>query len=267
MHLPRNLLFLLISCCLRRVSSFGLLSRVQYTTDLLDVKNRQQDEIRLVTDLFVDSFWQGKVGGGTKQLTESQSRTLQAQQYSEFRRRYGRGMTAQMILCKDGKRNNAIIGCAGVEVDTVSVFSDEYQQPPVPRLLASLMGNSIPEKPSGRWDTKMKYAPLMSNLVVSRSYRGKGIAQKLVKQVEELCQDWGYDECYLYVEKRNIPAIKLYQKMGYKTLWQDDKAKTLLPTKKGELETSPTVIVCMKKTLVSTKKSFSVWPFNRKEYG
>lgn len=264
MHLRNQVFraFLISAWVILEVSSFGLLNRVQFTTQPLDIQNRQQDELRLVTDLFVDSFWQGKVGGGTKQLTESQNRTLQAQQYSEFRRRYSsRGLNTQMILCKDAKKNNAIIGCTGVEVDTVPTFSEEYRQPPVAGLLSSLMGKSIPEKPTGRWDTKMQYAPVMSNLVVSRSYRGKGIAQKLVAEVEELCQGWGYDTCFLYVEKRNNPAIKLYQKMGYKTLWQDDKAKTLLPTKKGELETSPTVIVCMKKVLTSKEKSFSMWPF------
>lgn len=263
MHLRFQILLqLLISLdVVGKVFSFGLLSRAQYATQPLDMKNRQQDELRVVTDLFVDSFWQGKVGGGTSELTEYQNKTLQAQQYSEFRRRYSRTLDSQLLLCKD-KKSNDIIGCSGLQVDTVSVFSDEYTPPPISGLIASLTGNNIPDKPTGRWDTKMQYVPVMSNLVVSRKYRGKGIAQKLVADVEELCLEWGYDECYLYVEKRNIPAVKLYQKLGYKTLWQDDRAKTLLPTKKGELESSPTVIICMKKQLISKgKKTFSLWPF------
>jgi ribosomal protein S18 acetylase RimI-like enzyme len=264
MNLRNQILFgFFISALLNhQVSSFGLLNRVQYTTQPLNIKNRQQDELRLVTDLFVDSFWQGKVGGGTKQLTEAQSRTLQAQQYSEFRRRYSRGLNTQLLVCKDTRNNNIPIGCAGVEVDTVAIFSDEYRQPPLTGFLASLTGNNIPEKPTGRWDTKMIYAPVMSNLVVSRDYRGKGIAQQIVAEVEDLCQEWGYDECYLYVEKRNIPAVKLYQKMGYKTLWQDEQAKTLLPTTAGDLESAPTVILCMKKILTAkAKKKISLWPF------
>jgi GNAT superfamily N-acetyltransferase len=211
----------------------------------------------------------GKVGGGVRELTESQNRTLQAQQYSEFRKRYTglSGVSSQMILCKDAQKNNAIIGCAGVEIDTVAIFVDE----PTPsnnllNMLPSFLSvhYSIPAKPTGRWETKMKYAPLMSNLVVSRQYRRKGIAEKLVAGVEDLCQEWGYDECFLFVEKRNVPAVKLYQKLGYKTLWQDDKAKTLIPTKKGGLESGDTVILCMKKPLTGRKggrKLLSFLPF------
>lgn len=259
----RSRLLALFSVCLLAlvadVSSFGLLNQP------LNTNNRQQDELRLVTDLFVDSFWQGKVGGGANELTESQSRTLQSQQYSEFRKRYSRtggALQTQLMLCKDTRKNSAIIGCAGVQVDTVTGFADDYRPTAGGSLWASLLGNDIPAKPTGRWKTKMGYAPIMSNLVVSRQYRRKGIAEKLVEDVEELCQEWGYDECFLYVEKRNAPAVKLYQKLGYKTLWQDLKAKTLVPTRKGELENCDTVIICMKKELKPKKKGPSFWPFS-----
>ena len=251
----------LLSLLVEKVASFGLLTRTKYSTQPLDTQNRQQEELRLVTDVFVESFWQGKVGGGTRELTESQNRTLQAQQYSEFRKRYSRSSSnSQLLVCKDTAKNS-ITGCAGVEIDTVATFAEGSEPRNGGSLWAKLSGNDIPSKPNGRWDTKMKYAPLMSNLVVSRKYRRKGIAEKLVQDVEDLCQDWGYDKCYLYVEKRNVPAVKLYQKLGYKTLWQDDKAKTLIPTKKGELESEATVIICMKKDLRRRDKSFSLWPF------
>jgi len=258
----RLLLFsvLLVTFLIRPTQSFGLLTRAKYTTQPLDLKTRQQDELRLVTNMFVDSFWRGKVGGGAKELTESQNRTLQAQQYAEFRKRYSRsGLNSQLLLCKTS--NGIITGCAGVEVDTVSTFAEGYEPRNGGSLWAQITGNDIPAKPEGRWDTKMKYAPLMSNLVVSRQFRRKGLAEKLVADVENVCLDWGYDECYLYVEKRNIPAVKLYQKLGYKTIWQDDKAKTLIPTKKGDLKSGSTIILCMKKQLTSRGKSYFSWPF------
>jgi len=250
----------------RGVHSFGLLgafSKTQFVTKPLDTQNRQQDELRIVTELFVDSFWRGKVGGGTKELTESQNRTLQAQQFAEFRKRYARSsQQARMIVCKDTQKQNAIIGCAGVDIDTVATFAEGSEPRNGGSLLAILTGSNYPAKPTGRWDTKMQYAPIMSNLVVSRDYRRKGIAEELVQAVEDLCVDeLGYDICYLLVEKRNAPALKLYQKLGYNTIWQDDKAETLLPTKEGELKNSPTVILCMKKELTSSKKGKSLWPF------
>mmetsp|Transcript_34179 Transcript_34179/g.62869 ORF Transcript_34179/g.62869 Transcript_34179/m.62869 type:complete len:113 (+) Transcript_34179:138-476(+) len=93
-------------------------------------------------------------------------------------------------------------------------------------------------------------APLMSNLAISRSYRRKGLAESLVKAAELIAQkEWGYDDVYLYVEKRNAPAVKLYKKLGYRTLWEDDSATTLLPMKDGKVANGKTTIVCMKKRL------------------
>lgn len=255
------LLLLIINISTKVVVSFNLLARPTFTYQPLNTKNRRQDELRLVTDLFVDSFWQGKVGGGAKELSDSQRKMLQAQQFAEFRKRYSRpSLTARMVVCKDTKSNDDIIGCAGVEVDTVPLFAEGEE--PKGNVLGNLLGKSIPAKPTGRWDTKMQYAPLMSNLVVSRQYRRKGIAEKLVEQIEDTCREWDYDTCYLYVEKRNAAAVKLYQKLGYNTIWQDDKAKTLLPSNEGQLENSPTVIICMKKELgKGSKKSLSLWPF------
>jgi ribosomal protein S18 acetylase RimI-like enzyme len=127
---------------------------------------------------------------------------------------------AELVLCVDGK--GECVGCAGVEVEKV--------------------------KKMDGYDGAVT-APLMSNLAISRSYRRKGLAEDLVKSAENIARrEWGYDECYLYVEKRNVPAIKLYKKLGYKTIWEDDTA-TLLPTKDGRVANGKTTIVCMKKKL------------------
>ena len=92
--------------------------------------------------------------------------------------------------------------------------------------------------------------PVMSNLAVSRKYRRMGLAEELVKATENIARkEWGYDTCYLYVEKRNTPAIKLYKKLGYSTLWEDPSATTLLPTDDGRVANGKTTIVCMKKNV------------------
>merc|ERR1712232_668997 len=91
-------------------------------------------------------------------------------------------------------------------------------------------------------------APLMSNLAVGNQFRRKGLAEDLVKATEEIARkQWGYNECYLLVEKKNIAAVKLYRKLGYKTVWEDTKAKTLTPTESGSIQTTGTIILCMKK--------------------
>merc|ERR1712071_230371 len=100
-----------------------------------------------------------------------------------------------------------IWGCAGIEVSRIST-------------------------PNGK-STRFP-APLMSNLAVGRKFRRKGVAEELVKATEKLAyKQWGYEECFLYVEKRNKPAVKLYRKLGYKVQWEDDTGTTLTPKPNG----------------------------------
>jgi ribosomal protein S18 acetylase RimI-like enzyme len=187
------------------------------------------------SDFFVEAFWVGKVGGGTNALTSKQRKSLSTTQFKEFRGRYAgvqRGQS-ELVVCQlpDGE----VVGCCGIETT------------PIPK-------GKLRANPGSR-------APLMSNLAVSRKYRRKGIAEKLVKEAERVARyEWGYDDCFLYVEARNAPAVKLYRKLGYRRIWTDDEATTLLPTPNGNLENAPTKIVCMKKRL-DIGVLGRIWPF------
>jgi RimJ/RimL family protein N-acetyltransferase len=188
-------------------------------------QDSKRQSMQDASDFFVDAFWTSKVGGGAQTLTKSQERTLQQSQYAEFNRRYGgRRAGSELLVGRNAK--NEIVACAGVEVDRIPV--------------GSLKGPIE------------KQAPLMSNLAIGRKYRRRGLAEQMVQAVEKYVQtEWGYEECYLYVEERNRPAVKLYEKLGYRKKWSDFDAKTLMPTNEGDLLTSNTVIVCMEKKLRS----------------
>ena len=180
------------------------------------------------SEFFVDAFWTGKVGGGAKALTPRQRQTLGNTQFMEFRSRYaGRNVAAQsdLIVCRQGD-SDEVIGCCGLEVTNIPTIGDLKAQENLIR------------------------APLMSNVAVSRNFRRRGIAEKMVAQAEEVARkQWGYDQLLLYVEQRNTPAVKLYKKLGYRTWWTDKNAKTLLPTANGNLQNADTTIVCMRKRL------------------
>ena len=199
-----------------------------------------EDETRLVDAgrFFVDAFWTGKIGGAAE-LTPSQASSLERQQIAEFKKRYkvsrpaasgrlpgdyaGRSVDkeSELVLCLDSR--GECMGCAGIEVETIKKL-DGY-------------------------DGSFR-APLMSNLAIGRQFRRKGLAEDLVLAAETIARkEWGYDECYLYVEKRNAPAVKLYRKLGYKVLWEDDTATTLIPKENGRVANGQTTIVCMKKKL------------------
>lgn len=198
------------------------------------IKPSLGDEDALIEagEFFTDAFWAGKAGGAAE-LAPFQRSSIERQQVLEFRRRYGPNSgrstnpadrRAELLLCRDA--SGTFLGCAGIEVDNISKADGR-----------TAMGGRV-------------QAPLMSNLAVGKKFRRKGVAEELVKQAEDLARrEWGYDECYLYVEKRNAAAVKLYRKLGYRQVWEDDMAKTLVPTEGGKLRTAGTVIICMKKKL------------------
>jgi len=177
---------------------------------------------------FTEAFWAGKIGG-VDELSPTQSRSVSKQQIAEFRRRYGpslstRDRRSELIICQNSKTGE-VMGCAGVEVCRVETPNGTSTQNP---------------------------SPLMSNLAVGKKFRRKGIAEDLVKAVEDLVRnEWGYDDCYLFVEERNKPGVKLYRKLGYKVKWTDETATTLVPRSNGSMATSPTVLLSMKKSLGS----------------
>lgn len=230
-----------------------------------------RQDIDDATDFFVDAFWTAKVGGGAQSLSERQRKQLVQSQQAEFMKRYGGGarsrssgggnnkkLSAFLIMRGGAKKKKKkqsstsaatstsmiqrqddrgeILACVGIEVDGIS---------------DAVRGRPIQE-----------YAPLMSNLAVSRNYRRRGLAEAMVKASEDYIRNEWPDEynhsLYLYVERRNTRAIQLYQKLGYRRMWQDGDAQTLLPMDNGnDLQSVPTVLVCMKKNLKSSSNPFS----------
>jgi len=82
------------------------------------------------------------------------------------------------------------------------------------------------EKEKANMDNSMIVRPYMCNLSVQTDYRKMGIAQNMILQCEQRVTDW-YDtsenstmnpKLYLKVKESNVPAIKLYQKLGYEVV-------------------------------------------------
>ena len=218
--------------------------RKTLVTGISDNTNNANKRIELqeVSDFFVDAFWTGKVGGGAKTLSKLQRQQLEQSQNAEFTKRYGNSRRiSELLLVRSNSNSNSnsnnnideIMACVGVEVD------------------------KIPTSGTIRNPLTTESAPLMSNLAVSKKYRRRGLAEQLVRSVETMVRkEWGYNECYLYVEERNRPAIQLYSKLGYRNVWRDTTAMTLLPTTSGDLQSTSTVIVCMKKKLYNDGNIF-----------
>ena len=58
----------------------------------------------------------------------------------------------------------------------------------------------------------------ITNMAVSPDYRRCGIAQRLMQSMENYGDDKNVTSYFLEVRQSNLPAIALYEKMGYKNI-------------------------------------------------
>ena len=70
--------------------------------------------------------------------------------------------------------------------------------------------------------------PVISNLIVSKKMRRKGIAKSLTTRAEKIAKSLGYKEIYLFVNVENIPAIRLYKSCRYKSIGDEKKATRII---------------------------------------
>lgn len=212
--------------------------------------NDNKDMIEMAR-FFTASFWNRKSGrsgadGNNNKLSTNQYNILLSTQISEFRKKYwkkNRFVTthnldgpAELLICKD-ESDAEVMGCVGIEIASISKHGTS----------SACTGTNRSDKSSFE---PFIQAPLMSNVAVGEKHRRKGVAEELVKAAEELAQcEWGYKDCYLFVDEQNIPALKLYKKLGYKIEWKDDNATILKPDSKGGVGKVPSVVFCMRKFL------------------
>jgi len=58
---------------------------------------------------------------------------------------------------------------------------------------------------------------------IEPSHRRKGVAQKLLHEIEAIFRERGIKECRLEVREDNVAASNLYQKLGYKKVGKLEK--------------------------------------------
>jgi len=67
--------------------------------------------------------------------------------------------------------------------------------------------------------------PLLSNLVVHKNFRRRGVARRLVQESEGQARSWGFSELLLKVEKGNTQAEALYLSLGFRQISEDTRAE------------------------------------------
>ncbi len=60
--------------------------------------------------------------------------------------------------------------------------------------------------------------PYLGNVLVTESFRRKGIGSNLIKIGLKVAEKWKYDKLYLAVDVDNTIALDLYTKLGFEVI-------------------------------------------------
>ncbi|GMI53553.1 hypothetical protein ScalyP_jg5461 [Parmales sp. scaly parma] len=204
-----------------------------------------------LAQMFTKSFWLDKRNGS--KISNSRARTLESQQLAEFKKRYTfqrmsillkaeipfKGInnkptqpqvstTTQLLLNTPdpSPSNTQIIGCAAVDVQPLYDFETEQ---------------------------KLPACAVLSNLAITKNFRGRGVAKSLVKSLEFQVQTILKQQfIYLKVDSTNKRAINLYKKSKYKEVWRE-RTTSLCPVmyEGGEfiMDDVTTTVLVMRKEL------------------
>ena len=94
------------------------------------------------------------------------------------------------------------------------------------RLIAVIDGKCVGTVSIVQNDLKCRnYTPWLAALYVDKSFRGNGIAKKLIESVKNIVKDLGYNELYLRTEH----ASGYYKKLGWQFIESCDDDYNLKP--------------------------------------
>jgi len=206
------------------------------------------EELQVAAKFFTYSFWTtiNSTGTGTGRdkdqlLTENQFRLLFSSQVSEFRKRYG-------------KRTRFITNSIGTEAKLLMSTNAEKGEP------CGCVGIQVSEVDCPEQGCKIQ-VPVMSDLAIDGKFRRMGLAEDLIQAAENVAaSEWGYNECYLFVDEKNTPALRLYKKLGYRVVDEKKDSQILRPNATGGIGRVSTIILCMRKVIrVRTQRRKREW--------
>lgn len=84
--------------------------------------------------------------------------------------------------------------------------------------------------PSLPWVKREPECAYMSNLCVSASWRGRGVAKAMLRICEATAKAWGFDELYLHTATENETLLAMYEGWQYEQLPEFDQPGWVLAT-------------------------------------
>uniref|UniRef100_A0A7S4KAF5 WW domain-containing protein n=1 Tax=Guillardia theta TaxID=55529 RepID=A0A7S4KAF5_GUITH len=243
----------------------------QSSSSDVPVQIRVSDDYKVIEDcaaFFLDSFWEHSTSMGPQTFDAAQKRELLECQRQDLQERYGklvgeRKLKSSLLLVQGN--NGMIQACCGIEVSVVdkediTVLSRERGENMLKGGLSALGGrarNELRKAPlievaNAVLPENYGLIPVLSNLAVSERSRGSGLGRRLCQECESIVKSWGFREIFLLVEEQNVAARKLYESLGYQTIWNRpvDTVRVCKPKSDGScLELRPIPTIAMVKQI------------------
>ena len=113
------------------------------------------------------------------------------------------------------------------EIEIECFDREAFTKPQIAQLLTDYNTVSLVAKMSGEivgfiigmiyYERKSLVGHILT-IDVPNAQRRKGIAKQLMREMEKIFKDKGATACNLEVREDNIPALNLYEKLGYKQI-------------------------------------------------
>lgn len=199
----------------------------------VEVVNGEPEVLRRTADFLSRAMYE-------TQMPEGQRKELRRLEFQDLQQRYGatvgrRKYPSVLLL---SLQDQDIVGCVGLDCQVLNNEKKRFtaiKQDRPNSLYPFLEANGVEE-----------IVCVMANLAVRRSSRGRGVAKKLILSAENNARESGFEYVYLLVDSENLPAQKLYKKMGYSMVFRQEDATCVVSGPIG-LKTQECVNLCMRK--------------------
>jgi len=199
-----------------------------------------ETSIKEAANFMVDSFWlqspQQLTTNNDASISDGVKQSLTNLQFQDLSDKYGERMGKRVLqsCLLTAKDNQNILGIIGLEVcllnkQTKKVLSAETSENMLKQAVASLgpkQRRQYKNSPASELATELLPPELqlvccLSNLSTSPNARRLGLGVKLCKEVEDVAKGFGFESLFLRVEKENVAARGLYDKLGYVETFSD----------------------------------------------
>jgi ribosomal protein S18 acetylase RimI-like enzyme len=213
-------------------------------SERINVERARGGDYNAAAATFVKGFF---FDGASDVENEAEFRSLTRAQTSDLKKRYdasGRDGSALLVIRDNGSGSSKILACGGVEVRSY-VGATDYE--------------TYVKQGRGGMDVELNVVerPVVANLATAPEARRKGYGKAIMRALEEVCLENGYDECVLVVDASNKRAQALYKKLGYKVIGGDKKAAALKVVNGRARETTTKTLV-MRKSLTNGLENIDV---------